>query len=147
MLGLLGNMFKAAGIVILLYCAVYFSGLGFAVVGKLVGGTLHERLAANIHKTGRGLIPNTQIYDNKFYPKGLFSKYKDIVLVENRTDYDWISPRIESGRHVVLTEVLLLPAGARIRFSGCSGGQMFMAYAVSKSGKLVVCSRRLDIGD
>ena len=147
MLRLLGNTFKAVGVVILLYCVVYFSGLGFASVGRLIGGTLHERLAANIYKTGRGLIPSDQVYDNKFYPKGSFSKYKDVVLVENRTDYDWIRPRIENGQSMVLAEVLLLPAGARISFRDCVEGQTFSAYAMSKSGKLVVCSKRLDIGD
>lgn len=147
MLRLLGDTFKAVGIVILLYCIIYLSGLGFASIGQLIGGSLHERLAANIRETGRGLIPADQIYDNKFYPEGLFSKYKDVVLIENRTNYDWIRPRVESGQYIVLAEALLLPAGARISFSGCLEGHTFLAYAVSESGKLVVCNKHLDIGD
>lgn len=147
MLRLLGNTIKAVCLVILLYCVVYFVGLGFASAGQLVGGTLHGRLAASIYKTGNGLIPANQIYDSKFYPKGLFSKYKDVVLVENRTDYDWVRPRIESGQRVILAEVMLLPAGARVSFRGCLRGHTFLAYAVSETGKLVVCTRRLDIGD
>ena len=132
MLRLLGNTLKAVGIVILLYCIVYCSGLGFAVLGQLVGGLPYERLAANIYKTGRGLIPTDQVFDNKFYPKGLFSKYEDVVLVENRSDYDWIRPRIVCGQSIILAEVLLLPAGARISFSGCLEGQI-VHYFLDKS--------------
>ena len=142
----LGLTLKSLGVVLFLYVLVYIMGIGATSIGDICGGQSRDRVGAIICKTGRGLIPDSAVADGKFYPDGVFSRRGDTVRLVNATSYAWIMPRIESGKHTVLAEVLLLPAGARMSISGCKEGFDFWAYAVTRSGRLVSCNKRLNVG-